>query len=104
MFLCFARSVPGTSSIQVRVETPRETRGAHLTRRTLHRSLAGPSRWLATAAAEASTSAPPPPPANADPKISKIVDDISGLTLLQASDLVTLLKVRALFVPGVLGC
>jgi large subunit ribosomal protein L7/L12 len=35
---------------------------------------------------------PPPPPA--DPKIGKIVDDISGLTLLQASDLVSLLKSR----------
>ena len=50
---------------------------------------------MATAAAEASTSTPPPPPVNADPKLSKIVDDISGLTLLQAADLVTLLKVRA---------
>ncbi|EIM85536.1 ClpS-like protein, partial [Stereum hirsutum FP-91666 SS1] len=42
-----------------------------------------------------STSAPPPPPAtSSDPKISKIVDDISELTLLQAADLVTLLKSR----------
>lgn len=34
-----------------------------------------------------------PPVASSDPKIMKIVDDISGLTLLQAADLVTLLKV-----------
>ncbi len=56
------------------------------------RAFAGPSRCLATeAAASSSTSAPPPP---ADPKLNKIVDEISGLTLLQAADLVTLLKVR----------
>lgn len=29
-----------------------------------------------------------------DPKISRIVDDIAGLTLLQAADLVSSLKVR----------
>ncbi|KIM67815.1 hypothetical protein SCLCIDRAFT_20812 [Scleroderma citrinum Foug A] len=56
-------------------------------------SLANRSRWLATEAAQASSSAPPPPPP-ADPKISRIVDDISGLTLLQAADLVSLLKSR----------
>ncbi|THH33730.1 hypothetical protein EUX98_g439 [Antrodiella citrinella] len=55
----------------------------------LHR-LASSSRWLATAAAEGSSSTPAP----SDPKLSKIVDDISTLTLLQASDLVTLLKSR----------
>jgi large subunit ribosomal protein L7/L12 len=44
---------------------------------------------MATAAADASSSAP----ANADPKLSAIVDDISTLTLLQAADLVSLLKV-----------
>ena len=57
------------------------------------RAFAGPSRCLATdaAAVPSSSSAPPPP---ADPKLNKIVDDISGLTLLQAADLVTLLKVR----------
>ncbi|KIP09889.1 hypothetical protein PHLGIDRAFT_296899 [Phlebiopsis gigantea 11061_1 CR5-6] len=59
--------------------------------RPANRSLAGSSRWLATAAAEASTSTPPLP---SDPKLVKIVDDISGLTLLQAADLVTLLKTK----------
>lgn len=49
---------------------------------------------MATAAAETSSSpAAPPPPAKVDAKISGIVDDISGLTLLQAADLVSLLKV-----------
>jgi len=54
------------------------------------------ARALATAAAEtASSSAPPPLPATtADPKLNRIVDDISGLTLLQAADLVSLLKSR----------
>ncbi|KAA1465969.1 ClpS-like protein [Dentipellis sp. KUC8613] len=52
-------------------------------------------RRLATAAPEASSSAAPPPPAvPTDPKLNKMVDDISGLTLLQAADLVTLLKTR----------
>ncbi|KAF8631244.1 hypothetical protein AX15_002573 [Amanita polypyramis BW_CC] len=52
-------------------------------------------RWLATAAEPSSpTATPPPPPAPSDPKISRIVDDISELTLLQAADLVTLLKSR----------
>ncbi|KAH9943024.1 ClpS-like protein [Epithele typhae] len=59
-------------------------------RATRSHTLAGPSRCLATEAA-ASTSTPPPP---ADPKLNKIVDDISGLTLLQAADLVSLLKSR----------
>ncbi|KAF8558817.1 ClpS-like protein [Imleria badia] len=53
-------------------------------------SRAGRSRWLATAA-EASPSSTPPP---LDPTIGRIVDDISGLTLLQAADLVSLLKSR----------
>ncbi|KAG6333888.1 hypothetical protein ID866_5201 [Astraeus odoratus] len=57
-------------------------------------SLASRSRWLATETAQASSSTPPPPPASADPKITRIVDDISGLTLLQAADLVSLLKSR----------
>ncbi|KAL5527523.1 hypothetical protein ACEPAG_6324 [Sanghuangporus baumii] len=53
-------------------------------------------RNLATAAPSASSSeAPSPPPSkSSDPKISKIVDDISDLTLLQAADLVSLLKSR----------
>ncbi|KAG1756040.1 ribosomal protein L7/L12 C-terminal domain-containing protein [Suillus lakei] len=54
--------------------------------------LASRSRWLATDAASSSAASPPPPPS--DPKIGRIVDDISGLTLLQAADLVTLLKSR----------
>lgn len=61
-------------------------------------TFASSSRCLATAAAEPSTSAAPPPPApapSADPKLNKIVDDISGLTLLQAADLVSLLKVKS---------
>ncbi|KAI6035511.1 ribosomal protein L7/L12 C-terminal domain-containing protein [Pisolithus orientalis] len=55
-------------------------------------SLASRLRWLATEATQASSSIPPP--ITADPKISRIVDDISALTLLQAADLVSLLKSR----------
>ena len=66
-------------------------------------------RALATATAETTTSAssssPPPPPSASpssstpapspsDPALHRIVDDISALTLLQAADLVTLLKVK----------
>ncbi|THH18029.1 hypothetical protein EW146_g2896 [Bondarzewia mesenterica] len=51
-------------------------------------------RWLATAVPEASPSAAPPLPLPSDPRLNKLVDDISGLTLLQAADLVTLLKTR----------
>ncbi|KIM45953.1 hypothetical protein M413DRAFT_7992 [Hebeloma cylindrosporum] len=56
---------------------------------------ANSTRSLATAT-EAQKSAPPPPPAPAaaNPTITRIVDDISSLTLLQAADLVTLLKSR----------
>ncbi|KAG1792426.1 ribosomal protein L7/L12 C-terminal domain-containing protein [Suillus plorans] len=53
--------------------------------------LASRSRWLATETVSSSAAAPPPP---SDPTIGRIVDDISGLTLLQAADLVTLLKSR----------
>ncbi|KAJ7755643.1 ribosomal protein L7/L12 C-terminal domain-containing protein [Mycena maculata] len=55
------------------------------------------SRWLATATEAAPKSAPPLPPpgkASKDPTVSRLVDDISGLTLLQAADLVTHLKSR----------
>ncbi|KAH9027251.1 ribosomal protein L7/L12 C-terminal domain-containing protein [Lactarius pseudohatsudake] len=63
------------------------------------------TRALATAAtttdASPSSSSPPPPTATAtaptpssDPALHKLVDDISVLTLLQAADLVTLLKTR----------
>ncbi|KAG9127281.1 hypothetical protein FRC07_015039 [Ceratobasidium sp. 392] len=48
-------------------------------------------RYLATEAASAPLSAPP---LTTDPKIVGIVDDISKLTLLQAADLVALLKTR----------
>ncbi|KAF8485287.1 60S ribosomal protein L7/L12 [Russula ochroleuca] len=69
-------------------------------------------RALATATAEATTSTSPPPlpsppaststtsttsttaPSPSDPALHRIVDDISTLTLLQAADLVTLLKTR----------
>ncbi|PAV21144.1 40S ribosomal S7 [Pyrrhoderma noxium] len=50
-------------------------------------------RSLATAAPSAETPAPPAA-GPSDPKISRIVDDISGLTLLQAADLISLLKTR----------
>ncbi|PPR02457.1 hypothetical protein CVT24_002006 [Panaeolus cyanescens] len=64
---------------------------------TRYTRAANSSRWLATAA-EAQKSTPTPPPsaaqAAADPTIERIVNDISGLTLLQAADLVTLLKSR----------
>ncbi|KAI6047052.1 ribosomal protein L7/L12 C-terminal domain-containing protein [Pisolithus marmoratus] len=56
-------------------------------------SLTSRSRWLMAEAAQASSSTPPPPTV-VDAKISRIVDDISGLTLLQAADLVSLLKSR----------
>jgi len=61
---------------------------AHHTRHSLL------SRRLATVAAVTSSTPAPPPAAPSDPKIGKLVDDISGLTLLQAADLVTLLKSR----------
>jgi ribosomal protein L7/L12 len=58
------------------------------------------ARALATAAttdASHSSSPLPPPPTtptpSSDPALHRIVDDISALTLLQAADLVTLLKV-----------
>ncbi|PIL36726.1 hypothetical protein GSI_00415 [Ganoderma sinense ZZ0214-1] len=65
-------------------------------RATRPHSLAGPSRWLATEAAASSSSAPPPP---SDPKLNKIVDDISGLTLLQAADL-TRLNIQEIAMPA----
>jgi len=56
------------------------------------------ARRLATATeAHKTTPQPPPPPetsVSAEATISRIVDDISGLTLLQAADLVTQLKMR----------
>jgi len=63
-----------------------------------HTRFSSSSRHLATAAAAATSSRSPPPhvpdAAPSDPKIGRIVDDISGLTLLQAADLVALLKSR----------
>ncbi|KAF9008815.1 60S ribosomal protein L7/L12 [Cyathus striatus] len=56
--------------------------------RTLHSS-----RWLTTTT-EPSKGSPSNLPLSCDPKLTSIVDDISGLTLLQAADLVTLLKSR----------
>ncbi|KIK08462.1 hypothetical protein K443DRAFT_1549 [Laccaria amethystina LaAM-08-1] len=57
---------------------------------------ANSARWLATATEPTSKSTPPPHSVNATskPAISRIVDDISSLTLLQAVDLVTELKTR----------
>lgn len=54
------------------------------------------ARRLATAtdAPKPSKSTPPPVFPVGDPTIKRIVDDISGLTLLQAAELVSLLKVR----------
>jgi len=56
------------------------------------------SRCMATAAetSQPSTVAVPPPGPlpTPDAKIRRIVDDVSGLSLLQAADLVTLLKSR----------
>ncbi|KIL00284.1 hypothetical protein PAXRUDRAFT_29925 [Paxillus rubicundulus Ve08.2h10] len=54
-------------------------------------STATRSRCLAT---ESTPSSSPSPPAPVDLKIGRIVDDISALTLLQAADLVSLLKSR----------
>ncbi|KAF9468827.1 ribosomal protein L7/L12 C-terminal domain-containing protein [Collybia nuda] len=58
--------------------------------------IATTSRCLVTATETASKSTPPPPPAatSKDATVTRIVDDISSLTLLQAADLVTLLKSR----------
>ncbi|KAL0580915.1 54S ribosomal protein L12, mitochondrial [Marasmius crinis-equi] len=59
--------------------------------------IASSSRRLATATPSApQTDAPPPPPPSTskDANINRIVDDISGLTLLQAADLVATLKSR----------
>ncbi|KAG7096671.1 hypothetical protein E1B28_004085 [Marasmius oreades] len=57
--------------------------------------IASSSRRLATATTSTQTEAPPPPLSTSkDPHINRIVDDISGLTLLQAADLVATLKSR----------
>ena len=51
-------------------------------------------RCMATAASDSVVSTSSSPLAtSASPVINRIVDDISGLTLLQAADLVSLLKV-----------
>ncbi|QRV76442.1 ribosomal protein L7/L12 C-terminal domain [Ceratobasidium sp. AG-Ba] len=62
--------------------------------RTVARARVAPRlarRCLATEAAPSSSPAQPP---ITDPKIVGLVDSISGLTLLQAADLVSLLKTR----------
>ncbi|KAG6813467.1 hypothetical protein H0H92_010801 [Tricholoma furcatifolium] len=51
------------------------------------------SRFMSTAAETAKSTPPPPVAGTSDATVSRIVDDIAGLTLLQASDLVTQLKV-----------
>lgn len=51
------------------------------------------SRYLTTAAAASSKTSVSSVPSN-DPQLHRIVDEISNLTLLQAADLVTLLKSR----------
>ncbi|KAK0490649.1 ribosomal protein L7/L12 C-terminal domain-containing protein [Armillaria novae-zelandiae] len=64
--------------------------------RSRHSILSASRRCLATAT-EPTKSAPLTPPplsTSKDATINRIVDDISGLTLLQAADLVTLLKSR----------
>jgi len=43
---------------------------------------------------QSTSQTPPPPMTSTDPKLNKIVDEISGLPLLQAADLVSLLKSR----------
>ncbi|KAK0453253.1 ribosomal protein L7/L12 C-terminal domain-containing protein [Armillaria borealis] len=64
--------------------------------RSRHSILSTSRRCLATATEPAKSATPPPPPPSTskDATINRIVDDISGLTLLQAADLVTLLKSR----------
>ena len=93
----------------IRVQSSRPTRLAILTLKlefdsVQYCSLSQPfaSRNLATAALSESSSQPNIPPLQPSPsssssaQISQIVDDISGLTLLQAADLVSQLKVRFL--------
>lgn len=65
-------------------------------------SLSSPARCMSTTVAAdkpAGGAAPPPaaPKRSADVKINSIVDEISGLTLLQAADLVAALKVGGVF-------
>ncbi|KAF7776135.1 hypothetical protein Agabi119p4_4528 [Agaricus bisporus var. burnettii] len=64
------------------------SRSPRLSRLPIH------SRCMATAATEAPSPSAVPPATSKDAVINRIVDDISGLTLLQAADLVTLLKSR----------
>ncbi|GAA5967811.1 hypothetical protein JCM11641_005775 [Rhodosporidiobolus odoratus] len=73
---------------------------ARLSLRTVSR-LAAPSRRAFSISASRfaeptpeTSSSTPPPPANLSPKIAGIVDQISGLTLLEAADLVDALKSR----------
>jgi hypothetical protein len=50
-------------------------------------------RYATTEAVSSNVASPPPPPGASDPKLNRLVDDISSLTLLQAADFVSLLKV-----------
>jgi len=53
---------------------------------------------MAAESSQKPTHPPPQAPKSNDPNVSHIVDAISGLTLLQAADLVTLLKVGEIVV------
>lgn len=105
LHLCITRFGSPSSSVSTNHFTPFRVSSTHATG-TSHPRLAFSARRLATAAVDVSSPAPPPLVPNAapsDPKISRIVDDISGLTLLQAADLVTLLKVCHIVVFWILS-
>ena len=53
-------------------------------------------RGFATSAMRANEAQPPAAPPAADPKLTSIVDSVEKLTLLEAAQLVTLLKVSLL--------
>ena len=91
---CFPR-VFATNLIHSVCYTPQANR-RRLTNFTSYSRVANTARCLATTAEAAKSTPSPPPPAtaSADVTVNRIVDDISGLTLLQAADLVTQLKVR----------
>ncbi|KIY63477.1 ClpS-like protein [Cylindrobasidium torrendii FP15055 ss-10] len=62
--------------------------------RVLSRSTFRPSLNRVARRCMATDAAPAVAATSSDPKLNSIVNDISGLTLLQAADLVTLLKTR----------
>jgi len=58
-------------------------------------------KYVTTEAVSSNSAKPPPAPGTSDPKLNRLVDDISSLTLLQAADFVSLLKVgRSLVVTS----